>query len=122
MIIESIIKEIENYLQEILTYYNIDPIIITYEISEPPVREFGDFSTNIAFGLSKILKKDPFQIAKEITEVVLPESENWKKRVYIDSMVTQAPGFINLKVDNEIWLNEFIHKAYESKEIIRNRD
>ncbi|MEK7087341.1 MAG: arginine--tRNA ligase, partial [Patescibacteria group bacterium] len=39
----------------------------------PENEEYGDYSVNIAFGLSKILKKSPFKIADDIAEELLKE-------------------------------------------------
>ena len=39
-----------------------------FDISEPPRKEFGDLTCNVAFQLSKKIKRRPFDIAKEIIE------------------------------------------------------
>ncbi|MEK7087396.1 MAG: arginine--tRNA ligase, partial [Patescibacteria group bacterium] len=42
----------------------------------PENEEYGDYSVNVAFGLSKILKKSPFKIADNIAEELLKEKSN----------------------------------------------
>ncbi len=42
----------------------------------PENKEHGDYSVNVAFGLSKILKKSPFKIADNIAEELLKEKSN----------------------------------------------
>ena len=65
MLFENIKDEIRYQMREALTHYNLNENnSIDFEISEPPLKEYGDFSCNIAFSLSKILKKSPLEIAK----------------------------------------------------------
>jgi arginyl-tRNA synthetase len=42
--------------------------LIAFDVSEPPQKEFGDLSCNVAFLLSKHLKKSPPKIATELAE------------------------------------------------------
>lgn len=42
--------------------------VIEFDVSEPPKKEFGDLSCNVAFLLSKKLKKPPAEIATELAE------------------------------------------------------
>lgn len=119
MIIENIIKEVKSIIDDVLRYYGIDILTTTYDISEPPVRELGDFSTNIAFILSKMLKKPPLQIANEITQRILPLSQAWSTKIYVERSTTQPPGFINLFVKKEVILKEFVKKVVETDELVK---
>src|ERR687888_1912595 len=60
-----------------------------FDISEPARKEYGDLSCNVAFQLSKKLKKRPFEIANEIVVKQLTPyiSENQNKD-------NQNPSFI----------------------------
>ena len=42
--------------------------VIEFDVSEPPQKEFGDLSCNVAFLLGKHLKKPPPKIATELAE------------------------------------------------------
>ena len=90
-------SEITKSLQEIIinsvknTFNEIDEntlsTLVMVEIPKDKVH--GDYSTNIAMRLTKILHKDPMSIASPIVEK-LKESE------VFDNVELVRPGFINL--------------------------
>ena len=67
----------------------------------PPAKFTGDISTNVAMVLSKINKKPPIELAKQIADLIKDSDSN------IDEIIIEKPGFINLKFKNEFW-NGFI--------------
>ncbi len=67
----------------------------------PPAKFTGDISTNVAMVLSKINKKTPLELAKQIADLIKDNDNN------IDEISIEKPGFINLKFKNEFW-NGFI--------------
>ncbi len=67
----------------------------------PPAKFTGDISTNVAMVLSKINKKTPLELAKQIADLIKDSDNN------IDEISIEKPGFINLKFKNEFW-NGFI--------------
>ncbi len=67
----------------------------------PPAKFTGDISTNVAMVLSKINKKSPLELAKQIADLIKDSDNN------IDEISIEKPGFINLKFKNEFW-NDFI--------------
>jgi arginyl-tRNA synthetase len=68
--------------------------VIAFDVSEPPQQAFGDLSCNIAFLLSKHLKKPPSKIAAELTEAIRTRLQG----SYILS-VDSVGGHINLKAN-----------------------
>ena len=66
--------------------YEIDQI--TIEI--PKEKSHGDYSTNIAMQLTRLLRKNPRMIAEELIEAID------KKEANIDSIEIAGPGFINM--------------------------
>lgn len=58
------------------------------EIKENPDKEFGDFSTNLAFVLSKRLSEKPNKLAQLIIE-------DLDKNNFIEKVEVAGPGFIN---------------------------
>ena len=93
MILEEVIDEIDGYLKEVLTYLGLKHLQISYDITESPLPEFGDYSTNISFQLAKILHKSPISIAKEIVKGKLELCNRWKNRQYIESVgYEKGPG------------------------------
>lgn len=116
MLFENIKDEIRYQMREVLTHYNLNENnSIDFEISEPPLKEYGDFSCNIAFSLSKILKKSPLEIAKDIVNNILPifHDKN-KNKSLIELVSVEKPGFINFKID----LRKFSSKFFSDMPLI----
>lgn len=82
MEIKKIIFETLKKLDISFSYENI-------VVEVPKVKENGDFSTNIAMQLVKILKENPKVIAEKIVSI-LKENEN------IEKVEVAGPGFINI--------------------------
>jgi arginyl-tRNA synthetase len=68
--------------------------VIAFDVSEPPQQTFGDLSCNVAFLLSKQIKKPPSKIATELTEAIRTRLQG----SYILS-VDSVGGHINLKAN-----------------------
>ena len=109
MLFETTKEEIRCQMREVLSHYNLNENNnIDFEISEPPLKEYGDFSCNIAFTLSKILKKSPLEIANDIVSNILPlfyGKNNTKSLIELISV--EKPGFINFKIDIRRFSNKF---------------
>lgn len=80
---------------------------ISVEIDVPKQKDFGDYSTNIAMKLTKILGKNPLEIANLIVENI--NNDN------ITKMEVKAPGFINFFVKKD-YLVENIKKVLTEKD------
>ena len=108
MIVENVIYEIDRFLEGVLEFYNLTKSEVNFEISEPHVKDFGDFSTNICFLLTKKLKKSPYEIADHIVNTILPVSNTLTKRNgLIESVSFVNPGFINFRINNKEFVREF---------------
>jgi arginyl-tRNA synthetase len=68
--------------------------VIEFDVSEPPQHAFGDLSCNVAFLLSKHLKKPPTKIATELAEALRPRIQG----SYILS-ADPAGGYINFRAN-----------------------
>ena len=77
---------------------------ISVEIDVPKQKDFGDYSTNIAMKLTKVLGKNPLEIANLIVENI--NNDN------ITKMEVKAPGFINFFVKKD-YLVENIKKPVQ---------
>jgi arginyl-tRNA synthetase len=109
MLFETTKQEIRHQMKEVLSHYNLNENnSIDFEISEPPLKEYGDFSCNIAFPLSKILKKSPLEIANDIAHNILPffYGKNNSKSL-IELVSVEKPGFINFKIDISRFSSKF---------------
>ncbi|QGQ95433.1 arginine--tRNA ligase [Paenibacillus psychroresistens] len=97
----SVIKE---KVDQLLTE-NENAVCPQFSIEHPIHTDHGDYSTNIAMLLAKVLRKSPLQIANEI-------KANLEKAEILDGLfykiTVAAPGFINFYVDWQVWaLREF---------------
>src|SRR5919197_1722803 len=74
-----------------------------FDILDPPRKEFGDLSCNIAFRVSKKFKKHPFEIANEIVNKQLIQLLEYKRKSNSGSLVLSVEahptGYINFKAD-----------------------
>jgi len=99
-------KEILEKLNEIVSSLEVENIPIEVEI--PSNRSFGDYSTNIAMKLTKVLGKNPIDIANEI-------KEKFKNIENIEKIEVVKPGFINFYLSQDLILENL-------KEIISKKD
>lgn len=88
---EQIKEMINSSLNELSIEFNLESIVVEV----PKKREQGDFSTNIAMQLTKVLKDNPRNIAEKIVEV-LSKNTNEIKTIEI-----AGPGFINIYLNDE---------------------
>lgn len=88
----DIIEKIKSELDNVLKKLNIsNPVPYIVEIPKDNTK--GDYATNIAMQLTKIMHKNPQLIAKEIVE-------NFdKKNCDVNKIEIAGPGFINFFVD-----------------------
>ena len=93
-------KDINTILKkDILKKVYKKEVLNMFQVSEPPKDKFGDVSTNAAFSLSKFLKTDP----KNFADILIKEL---KKLSYIEEAKAEGPGFVNLSLKKNFWLNE----------------
>lgn len=88
---EKIKEMINSALNELSIEFKLESIVVEV----PKKREQGDFSTNIAMQLTKVLKDNPRNIAEKIVEV-LSKNTNEIKTIEI-----AGPGFINIYLNDE---------------------
>lgn len=77
------------------------------DIQNSTKKEFGDFQTNFAMMSSKLIAKNPREIANTIIE-------NFEKNDIIEKLEVAGPGFINIFLKNS-FLNEEIKKLENEK-------
>jgi arginyl-tRNA synthetase len=93
MTFRLLIGEVRNLVSSVLTSAGYP--VIEFDVSEPPQEAFGDLSCNVAFLLSKHLKKPPAKIAIELVEALRLRIQG----SYILSM-DSAGGYINFKANH----------------------
>jgi arginyl-tRNA synthetase len=101
MTFRLLVNEIRQTVSFALT--NLGYIDQDFDISETPRKEYGDLSCNVAFQISKKIKRQPFDIAREIFEKQLNSYLLEKKRKnslsFILSIEPHPSGYINFKIN-----------------------
>jgi arginyl-tRNA synthetase len=99
---EFISRQIIDLLTRVITslYPNLKLQTVNIHIEHPADLSNGDFSTNIAMGLAKNLKKSPLAIAEELSKKINENLPN-----YLQITKTANPGFINFWLNNKALLN-----------------
>lgn len=78
------------------TLFGSQDTTIDLSLPEP---QFGDFSCNIALKLSKVLSKNPREIAEQIRENLSGQNYEWLKETTV-----AGPGFLNFTLtDSALW-------------------
>ena len=77
------------------------------DIQNSTKKEFGDFQTNFAMVSSKLIGKNPREIASTLVD-------NFKENNIIEKLEIAGPGFINIYLKNS-FLNEEIKKVENEK-------
>ena len=77
------------------------------DIQNSTKREFGDFQTNFAMVSSKLIGKNPREIASTLVD-------NFKENDIIEKLEIAGPGFINIYLKNN-FLNEELKKLENEK-------
>lgn len=95
---ELINKQIENLIQKnVKNIFNIDTGV---EIQSSNKKGFGDYATNFAMVNSKILGKNPREIAGQLID-------NFSESDVIEKLEIAGPGFINIFLKNKFINDEF---------------
>ena len=103
---DKLIALITSYLNE----KNITGIAV--DVEKPKIAENGDFSSNIALKLAKVLGKNPMEIASNIASFF---NEDLLKENSITKIEIKNPGFINFFVSKD-YLVENINEVLKEKE------
>ena len=95
----------ENFIQEYLDKNKID--LDDWSINQSTQKGFGDYSSNVALKLTKLLKKSPLEIAEEIAH-----HNNINKEVF--DLSASKPGFVNFHISNKYYIG-ILDKILEQK-------
>lgn len=95
-VLNKIIKE--EYGKKI----NLNSLDFNIEFNFLDKKEFGDFSTNIAFKLASLLKNNPIVIAEDLKKIIL----NKAPKNFFERIDVARPGFLNFWLVKKQILNE----------------
>src|SRR5579871_5337908 len=94
--IAMIKAQIIDQMQKILHDLGVSNLSINLET--PTDLSHGDYTTNIAFQASKILKKSPMEVAEEIAKRFASSSLDEQT---VDKVEAVKPGFVNFSLSNK---------------------
>ena len=103
----SIKQKIQCIIKTSLDNNNIEFDLDKIIIETPKDTKNGDYSTNIALMLTKILKDNPMNIASKIANEIKDDS--------IDKVEIANPGFINIYLNKQVLLDEINKIIKEDK-------
>ncbi len=88
---------------------------VPFDVSEPPKKEFGDLTCNVAFLLSKQLRMAPPKIAQELIEKGIKPylAENQDRLNFIKSVEPHPAGYINFRFDYAVVAKDTLGYALE---------
>ena len=81
----------------------------TIRLDEPPSLDLGDYSTNIAFRLARVLKKSPMIIAEEMADSLKSENIEGIKDI------KAVNGYINFFLDYNSYSKKGVKKILDEK-------
>ena len=102
LVSNKIVTIIKNALKNVYNLENIDSLVM---VEIPKLKDHGDFSSNIALRLAKVLKNSPINIANSLKS----ELEN---NDFIEKVEVVVPGFLNFFVKKDS-LSEIINKIID---------
>lgn len=108
----SIKQKIQGIIKISLEKLNIDFDINKIIVETPKETKNGDYSTNVALLLTKVLQDNPMNIASKIANEITDES--------IEKIEVAKPGFINIYLNKKILLDEINKIITDGKNYGRN--
>jgi arginyl-tRNA synthetase len=85
---------------------------VEFDVSEPPRKEFGDLTCNVAFQLAKHAKKAPAKIAAEIADAMA----SLAGKEYIQSVEPHPAGYVNFKANYAALSKDSLGQALSNPE------
>ena len=93
---EQLVEQIRNALKQVGGSEDSESLAaVPVLFSIPKNDQYGDYATNVAMGLAKVLKRSPLQIAEELVRQI-PSGLSWLERVEV-----AKPGFINFYLKDQ---------------------
>ncbi|MEM3124681.1 MAG: arginine--tRNA ligase [Candidatus Nitrosocaldus sp.] len=94
MTMRRAIDEARALLDEAISHYGLKDVV--YDVAEPKEEQYGDLYSNLAFQLSKILRKSPSMIAEEVCRLCSKSIAGCR---LIRSMEPHRAGYINFRLN-----------------------
>jgi len=97
--------KLESYLKKIIS--------LDCPLERSADMKFGDYASNIAFRISKALKKPPMEVAGDLVLKI----KEVDKGNFFDEVEAAAPGFINFWVKKEVFFDSVLEVVDDKGEI-----
>jgi arginyl-tRNA synthetase len=98
MSLKKVIEEIRVIVNKALLDLKFD--VIKYDIFEPPKKEFGDLTTNVAFILGKQNRKKPYEIALQlVSNSINVQLKSPNQISFISNVDAHPSGHINFNIN-----------------------
>jgi len=85
----------------------------------PTDNRFGDFTTNVALKLSKLLKKPPREIASQLVDVLSEEIKKSDLKELIRQVKVEGAGFVNFYLNADYFYEKLKKIITQGKEALR---
>ncbi|MBD0380805.1 arginine--tRNA ligase [Paenibacillus sedimenti] len=109
MIHNLLTAEIEQLVDVLLQEEGVErPDSLKVITEHPALKEYGDYSTNIAMMLAKMLRKPPLHIAQKLQQLI---EEQGNARGLFAKVAVAPPGFLNFYVNWQEWADKKLHLA-----------
>ena len=113
MTFRLLISEVNSLLNNALTRLNYPSI--DFAVGEPPRIEYGDVYSNIAFQLSKQVKKEPPELAREIYDKAIKPYLEEHKDSLIASAEPHSAGYLNFRANYAKLTYETLSRAKDPR-------
>jgi arginyl-tRNA synthetase len=88
-------------------------------VFQPTDNRFGDFTTNIALKLSKLLKRPPREIAEELVESIQKEIPKSELKDLISQVKVEGAGFVNFYLEASYFYDQLGKIITQGKDALR---
>ncbi|MGC8685344.1 MAG: arginine--tRNA ligase [bacterium] len=85
-------------LEAVLEYTNSSISVPQFLITIPSNSSYGDLSTGVAFSLTNLIKRSPYEIATDIANKLMDRTSN-----IVEKIDVVKPGYINFFMKNSFW-------------------
>ena len=107
--LDNMREVITNWIEETARElgYPINQISGRWGVEHPDDLARGDYATNVALVLAKVIGQEPLALAGQIAEKLKASSANRRTRPWVEKIEVAPPGFINFFLTRDFFTDEF---------------
>ncbi|MBV8194700.1 MAG: arginine--tRNA ligase, partial [Candidatus Dormibacteraeota bacterium] len=84
---------------------------VALALDQPPRPEFGDWSTPVALGCARLLRRNPMEIAGQLRDLLAGRDLE-----LVDEWTVSPPGYVNARLNAGVWARFVVANAAELDE------